>query len=127
MVATTSSRGRLVCAEDQPRAISHFWESAQPVVVLGLSGRIEDQVNQPACAADNVAILRRCSGGGAVVLAPGCLNYTLLFSLEAHPHFRNVARSFREILGPIPTTLGPDVQGQSALVYQARRVTANPP
>src|SRR6266568_2397839 len=58
-----------------------FWESEQPVVVLGRSGRITEQVNQQACAVDNIEILRRCSGGGAVVLGPGCLNYSLLFSL----------------------------------------------
>src|SRR5207248_5738967 len=71
-----------------------FWESSVPVVVLSRGGRISEQVNQPACVAGNIEILRRCSGGGAVVLAPGCLNYTLLFSLEASPQLRNVARSF---------------------------------
>jgi len=126
MVAITTSGCRLIaCAENQPQAISHFWESARPIVVLGRGGRIEEQVNQPACAADNVAILRRCSGGGAVVLAPGCLNYTLLFSLEAHPHFRNVARSFGEILAPIADALGAEIQGQSDLVYRGRKVSGN--
>src|SRR5258708_13586678 len=120
MVAITTSGCRLIaCAENQPQAISHFWESARPIVVLGLGGRIEEQVNQPACATDNVAILRRCSGGGAVVLASGCLNYTLLFSLEAHPHFRNVARSFREILVPIAPPLVAEIQGQPHPPYQA--------
>jgi len=126
-VTDSAWRRLLACVEDQPQAISlrHFWESAQPVVVLGRGGRIEEQVNQPACAADNVAILRRCSGGGAVVLAPGCLNYTLLFSLEAHPHLRNVARSFREILAPIAAALGAEIQGQSDLVYRGRKVSGN--
>jgi lipoate-protein ligase A len=104
---------------------SSIWESAKPIVVLGLGGRIEEQVNQPACAADNIEILRRSSGGGAVVLAPGCLAYTLLFSLEDHPHLRNVARSFHEILTPIAEALNAEIQGQSDLVYQGRKVSGN--
>ncbi len=106
-------------------SVSGLWESPRPVVVVGRSGRIDEQVNQKACAADNVEILRRSSGGGAVILAPGCLSYTLLFSLEKHPQFRNVARSFREILAPIADALGAEIQGQSDLVYQGRKVSGN--
>ena len=93
--------------------------------MLGRGGRIAEQVNQPACAANNIEILRRCSGGGAVVLAPGCLNYSLVFSLEAHPQLRHVQRSFHEILSPIAHALGATICGQSDLVWQGRKVSGN--
>src|SRR5438093_1002596 len=70
-----------------------FWECSRPVVVLGHGGRLKEQVRIDACAADGVEVLRRGSGGGAVVLGPGCLNYSLIFSLEAHPAWRDVRRS----------------------------------
>lgn len=108
-----------------PESVSGLWESPKPVVVVGRGGRIEEQVNQAACAADKVEILRRSSGGGAVVLAPGCLNFTLHFSLDTHPHLHNIARSYLEILAPLAAALGAEIQGQSDLVYQGRKVSGN--
>src|SRR4051812_4713002 len=76
-----------------------FWECVRPVVVVGRGGRIEEQVRVAECKADGVDTLRRCSGGGAVVLGPGCLNYSFVFSLVARPLWRHVGRSVCEILG----------------------------
>src|SRR5215813_9500173 len=69
-----------------------FWECSRPVVVLGRSGRARGQIRMEACEADGVDVLRRCSGGGAVVLGPGCLNYSFVFSLEERPLWHNVRR-----------------------------------
>jgi lipoate-protein ligase A len=54
-----------------------FWESSVPFVVVGYGNKILSEVNLAACRAQNIAILRRTSGGGTVVQGPGCLNYTL--------------------------------------------------
>src|SRR5437763_15410382 len=75
------------------------WQSAAVVVVVGRSGAIGRDVEEEACAADGVRILRRISGGGAVVLGPGCINYSMLLSLERHPELRDVRASYRWILG----------------------------
>src|SRR4051812_4138769 len=58
-----------------------FWECPRPVVVVGRGGRIAEQVRVKECEEDGVEVLRRCSGGGAVVLGPGCLNFSFVFSL----------------------------------------------
>ena len=50
-------------------------------------------------------MLRRFSGGGAVVLGPGCLNYALGVSLVSYPELEDVAVSFRTILGRIAAAL----------------------
>ena len=105
--------------------VLRFWESARPVVVIGRAGRIEDQVRAEACRADSVEILRRGSGGGAVLLGPGCLNYSLAFSLDAKPGWRNVGRSFREILSRMADALGAGICGQSDLIWQGRKVSGN--
>jgi lipoate-protein ligase A len=102
-----------------------FWECARPVVVIGRAGRIEEQVCAEACRADGVEVLRRGSGGGAVLLGPGCLNYSLVFSLDAKPEWRNVGRSFREILSRMADALGAGVCGQSDLVWRGRKVSGN--
>ena len=39
-------------------------------------------------------VLRRFSGGGAVVLGPGCLNYAVALSLVSRPELADVAASF---------------------------------
>src|SRR5262249_7263111 len=62
--------------------VLHFWEITRPVVVVGRSGKIAEEVHIEACKADGVEVVRRNSGGGAVVLAPGCLNYSLVVSLD---------------------------------------------
>jgi lipoate-protein ligase A len=102
-----------------------FWECAEPVVVMGRAGRIEEQVRAEACRADGVEVLRRGSGGGAVVLGPGCLNYSFVFSLDARPQWRNVGRSVREILSRIAEALGASICGSSDLIWEGRKVSGN--
>ena len=95
---------------------------ARPVVVVGRNGRIADDVIQETCRADDVRVLRRFSGGGAVVLAPGCLNYAVVLSLVSWPALVNVAESFQVILGRIVAALGiPGAVGRRGDRSRARR------
>jgi lipoate-protein ligase A len=68
-----------------------FWEPASPFVVLGYANRLATEVNQDACRADGVPILRRVSGGGAVLQIPGCLNYALGLRLDEAGELATVA------------------------------------
>jgi lipoate---protein ligase len=110
---------------DQQRECLRFWECSQPVVVVGRGGRIEEQVCVEACAADGIDILRRSSGGGAVVLGRGCLNYSLVFSLERRPRWRNVRQSVREILSRMTDALGAEICDPSDLAWQGKKVSGN--
>jgi lipoate-protein ligase A len=66
--------------------ILRFWESPQHFVALGYTNRADREVQRKAARALNIPILRRCSGGGAVLQGPGCLNYALLLRVpEASP------------------------------------------
>jgi lipoate-protein ligase A len=110
-----------------PEAL-RVWESPVPVVVLGRSGAIARDVEADACAADGVAIVRRDSGGGAVVLGPGCLNYSLVLSLERRPQLRDVRASYRQILEWLVRALavpGLAIQGGSDLSMGGRKVSGN--
>lgn len=75
-----------------------IWEAAHPAVVLPRNGAADAWANLDACVARDVPILRRDSGGGAVVLGPGCLNYALILSLDARPEMVDVSGSYATLL-----------------------------
>jgi lipoate-protein ligase A len=55
-------------------------------------------VDEEACQTDNVPILRRASGGGTVLLASGCLCYSLVLAMEGIPALAGVRVSYQIIL-----------------------------
>lgn len=105
-----------------------FWESRCTAVVVGSSAVVEREVDEPACFRDKVPIIRRCSGGGAVVVAPGCLNYSLLLSLDARPELGDVRYSYRLLLGRVVDELrapGLVHRGSSDLAVGHCKVSGN--
>ena len=89
---------------------------------------IAADVIEEACRADGVRVLRRFSGGGAVVLGPGCLNYAVALSLVSRPELADVAASFQFILGRIVAALGVpglSIAGETDLALDGRKVSGN--
>jgi lipoate-protein ligase A len=104
------------------------WQTGHPAVVIGRNGRLDDEIISNNCRVDGVPILRRFSGGGAVVLAAGCLSYTVALSLKAHPELTDVERSFRFVLGTIVDALGVpglSIAGATDLVMNGQKVSGN--
>ena len=54
------------------------WMAAEPTIVVGSSSRVAEEVDLDACAARGVRVLRRPTGGLAVVLGPGCLMWSVV-------------------------------------------------
>jgi lipoate-protein ligase A len=104
-----------------------YWETPSPVVVVGRHGVVADDVREDACRADGIPVLRRFSGGGTVVLAPGCLNYAVAFALTSRPELWGIEDSFHVILEAIVTSL--DLPALSIagtdLVLNGRKVSGN--
>ena len=50
-----------------PTETLRLWEAARPMVVLGRSSKIEAEVHLDACRELDVPVLRRTSGGAAVL------------------------------------------------------------
>jgi lipoate-protein ligase A len=103
------------------------WQPSRPLVVIGCNGCSDAEVYEQSCREDGIEVLRRFTGGGAVVLAPGCLAYTLVLPTCSHPQFEDVAASFRLILGRIVEALelpGLSIIG-SDLVLDGRKVSGN--
>src|SRR5688572_16807135 len=75
-----------------------FWEPAHYFVVAGYSNEINREVNRVACRGDRVPILRRISGGGTVLLGPGCLVYALALAIPERPELRTIGDTNRFVM-----------------------------
>ena len=74
----------------QTGEVLRFWESQDFAVIMGAGCKHADEVNEAQCQADGVPILRRSSGGGSVLLGPGCLCFSLILSYEGSPLLREI-------------------------------------
>src|SRR5438874_3390218 len=79
--------------------ILRLWEWPGPGVILGSGCWLAADVDEPACRAAGVPILRRSSGGGTVLLGTGCLCYSLVLSYDRSPALLGVRSSYINILG----------------------------
>lgn len=68
-------------AREQGEGILRLWEIHHPAVVLGMGGRWLEEVVRENAVGASIPIVRRLSGGGPVVLAQGCLNYSLIIPM----------------------------------------------
>jgi lipoate-protein ligase A len=67
-----------------------IWEAPTPLVVVGRGSRVDQEVDRTACDTAQIPILRRCSGGTAILAGPGCLMYALVVSYRLFPELRPV-------------------------------------
>src|SRR6187401_2887520 len=81
-----------------------LWESPEPMVVVGRSSRVAAEVNEPFCRQENIPVLRRSSGGAAIVAGPGCLMYAVVLSYVARPELRMLDRAHDFVLSRIAAT-----------------------
>jgi lipoate-protein ligase A len=88
-----------------------LWEWTGAAVVLGSGSGLAEEVDEAACEADGVPILRRASGGGTVVLGAGCLCYSLVLSYDRSPALPAIASSYVYILDRVRDALAADVPG----------------
>jgi len=110
--------------------VLRFWEWLESAVVLGAGGQIAADVDESACAANGVPILRRASGGGTVLLGRGCLLFSLILAYEHDSALRDVNSSYRYILGRMAAAFRPLAEhlehvGTSDLAIGGLKVSGN--
>ncbi len=90
----------LIAAEEQQQGeVLRLWQRPTWAVVLGAGGSVAIDVNRAACEADGVPVLRRSSGGGTVLLGPGCLCFSLVLAYDHAPGLHEIPASNRYVLG----------------------------
>jgi len=91
--------------------ILRLWEPATYMVVVGRSSRVAEEVDVAACEAACVPVLRRVSGGAAIVAGPGCLMYGLVLRYDGREHLRMLDQAHSHVLSAVAGALAPIVQG----------------
>src|SRR4051794_39018260 len=88
-----------------------LWEWPHPAVVLGSGCVLREDIDEDACAADGVPVLRRSSGGGTVLLGRGCLLFSLVLAIDRSPALAAVRPSYGYILERLCEALAEVVPG----------------
>lgn len=115
-------------AEGSGDFIFRLWESTQYAVILGRSNKAQEETKEEACKANGIPILSRSSGGGTVLLGPGCLCYSVIAPIEGH--FSSISSTTAHVMGQhqqaisslLPTI---QIQGISDLTYQNLKFSGN--
>ena len=115
-----------------------FWESPRPFVVLGYGQVADREADLEACNVARVPVLRRESGGGAVLQGPGSLNYALFLRQDSDTALATVSgtnqwileRNRRALQSLLPLALIPSIRGHTDLALTgidgvARKVSGN--
>jgi len=110
--------------------VLRLWEAPAPFVVLGSSSKYQQEANVTACRAAGVPILRRASGGAAIVTGPGCLMYGVVLSYKRRPALRDLDAAHRFMMQTLSRALSIDglaieVHGICDLVHQGRKFSGN--
>jgi lipoate-protein ligase A len=116
----------LLAAEaGQGGEVLRVWEWPRLAVVLGAGCRLAEDVDEAACHAEGVPILRRSSGGGTVLLGPGCLLYSLILRGDRDPALGQIQSSYACILGRIGQAVGGLPAGISDLALGNLKFSGN--
>ncbi len=109
--------------------VLRLWELPTHAVVVGSGGSVPIDVNAAACTADGVPVLRRASGGGTVLLGPGCLCFSLVLSYDRAPRLNEIPASNRYILARVVNALSSlvpaAVEGTSDLAVSGVKFSGN--
>ncbi|MBC7852529.1 MAG: lipoate--protein ligase family protein [Pirellulaceae bacterium] len=115
---------------DTPVEVLRFWEADRSVVVLGRSSKAAEEAQLELCKNAGVPVLRRCSGGAAIVAGPGCLMYAVVLSYELHPELRALDLAHRYVLSRLreallPLVAGVQIRGTSDLTVGESKFSGN--
>jgi len=94
------------------------WQFVTPVVVAGRATRIDQEIERLLCHEHRIPILRRCSGGAAVVGGPGCLMYSIVLDLGAEAALRRIDAAHDYVMPRVLTAI-------CDLTWQNRQCSGN--
>lgn len=115
---------------DEFEEVLRLWESHQTAVVVGRGSHVMEEVNVAFCQQQGIPIVRRCSGGAAIVAGPGCLMYGLVLDVRRNSRLAMIDSAHREILTRLAGALrdlGIEAtpRGTSDLAVGDRKISGN--
>lgn len=115
---------------NSPREMLRFWESDRPMVVLGRSSKAAEEARLDECRSAGIPVLRRCSGGAAIVAGPGCLMYGVVLSYDIRPELRSLDRAHCFVLSRLrdallPLSVNVHIRGTSDLAWSEQKFSGN--
>src|SRR6185295_18609309 len=78
--------------------VLRIWEPRHYFVVLGYSNKAAVEANLPFCRLHTIPVMRRCTGGGAVLQGPGCLNYSLVLRVTESTPLQSIPAANKFVL-----------------------------
>jgi lipoate-protein ligase A len=108
-----------------------FWEPSCVFVVLGYTNRAAEEVRLAECRRRSIPVLRRPSGGGTVVQAPGILNYNLVLPIPPSGPLSTITGTNRAVLERNARALARLLdhpvhpEGQTDLAIEGRKISGN--
>jgi lipoate-protein ligase A len=107
-----------------------IWEMSQHVVVAGRSTRVDEEIDAGYCRDRGIEILRRCSGGAAVVGGPGCLMYSVVLHVDKPGCLRRIDVAHQYVMGRVLKALRcqldeAEFQGTCDLTWRNRKCSGN--
>lgn len=119
------------CEKGEIGPLLRLWESQQVGVVLGKGNVANREVNIAQCKLDQIPIVRRSSGGGAVVIGPGCLCYSLMLPISYHEKLKTINGTNAWIMQKMARGLSIyfdvpiQVQGYTDLSLNTQKISGN--
>ena len=122
----------LDAAEDgrRGRELLRIWELQSAAVIVGRSSRVHEEVDVTECRRRRIDLVRRASGGAAIVAGPGCLMVSLVLDYRTRSELRLVDHAHRYVLDRLAAALGQHVPGVthsgiSDLAVDGRKFSGN--
>ncbi len=110
--------------------VLRIWEPEQTMVVLGRSSKRTDEIKLEYCLEHQIDVLRRSSGGAAIVTGVGCLMYSVVLDLQRRPELRAVNMAHCYVLRQVQSAVcasgaNATIQGTSDLTLGDRKFSGN--
>lgn len=83
-----------------------LWQAAAPALILGTGQEARRELNVELAASENVSVVRRHSGGGAVLIGPGAINFSAFYLFKDLPGSETIRGANSAVLRPVLAVLG---------------------
>ena len=78
-----------------------LWQARSPALIIGTGQVAGLEVDLQTAAAEGVPVVRRHSGGGAVLIGPGVLNFSACYAYSALPGSGTIRGALAAVLRPV--------------------------